>query len=369
MGSLSLLQGIFPTHGSKPGLLHCRQILYHLSHQGSPSTHLPAFKFWTFKDANVHSSNIKCECNRSLPSISHCWYFFSSTISQLTSLLPSVTLPASSLDASPCVPAVVLHYCIFQGIVRFKLFYFLSFFSILSCEKYYKPITVQYYILNYVSWVPRLTVWDLRNKLDLIIELLKQKSFVCRWLTVLACKQLNLSLNPASDTYKCFNLGTFLSLSVSWNPKYKWIYLKGPTSENVMRTKWVNISSVQLLSDLRLFATPWTTALRASLSITNCRSLPKPMSIESVMPSNHLIFCRPLLLLPSIFPSIRVFSNESALCIRWTKYWSFSFSTSPSNETLVKCFKQCLVLNTKHYTYSHHIQTLFVRFRKTHSVA
>ena len=71
---------------------------------------------------------------------------------------------------------------------------------------------------------------------------------------------------------------------------------------------------------------------RLPLSITNSRSLPKPMSIESVMPSNRLIVCRPLLLLPSIFPSIRVFSNESALCIRWTKYWSFSFNISPSNE-------------------------------------
>ena len=77
---------------------------------------------------------------------------------------------------------------------------------------------------------------------------------------------------------------------------------------------------------------PWTAARQASLSITNSRSSPKPMSIESVMPSNHLILCRPLLLLPSIFPSIRVFSNESALRIRWPKYWSFSFSISPSNE-------------------------------------
>ena len=91
-------------------------------------------------------------------------------------------------------------------------------------------------------------------------------------------------------------------------------------------------SSVQLLSRVRLFATPWTAACQASLSITNSRSLPKPMSIESVMPPNHLILCRPLLLLPSIFPSIRVFSNESALCIRWPKYWSFSFNISPSNE-------------------------------------
>ena len=91
-------------------------------------------------------------------------------------------------------------------------------------------------------------------------------------------------------------------------------------------------SSVQLLSRVRLFETPWTTARQASLSITNSQSLPKLMSIESVMPSNHLILHHALLLLPSIFPSIRVFSNESILCIRWPKYWSFSFSISPSNE-------------------------------------
>ena len=81
-----------------------------------------------------------------------------------------------------------------------------------------------------------------------------------------------------------------------------------------------------------MIATPWTAARQASLSITNFRSSPKPMSIESMMPSNHLILFHPLLLLPSIFPSIRVFSNESALCIRWSKYWSFSFNISPSNE-------------------------------------
>ena len=80
------------------------------------------------------------------------------------------------------------------------------------------------------------------------------------------------------------------------------------------------------------FATPWTAACQASLSITNSWRLPKLMSIELVMPSNHLILCRPLLLLPSIFPSIRVFSNESALYIRWPKYWSFSFNISPSSE-------------------------------------
>jgi len=94
----------------------------------------------------------------------------------------------------------------------------------------------------------------------------------------------------------------------------------------------IQFSSVQSLSSVWLFPTPWTTACQASLSITNCQSLPKPMSIESVMPSNHLILCRPLLLLPSIPPSIRVFSSESTLRMRWPKYWSFSFSTSPSNE-------------------------------------
>ena len=94
----------------------------------------------------------------------------------------------------------------------------------------------------------------------------------------------------------------------------------------------LQFSSVQLLSGVRLFATPWTAARQASLSITNFRSLLKLMSIESVMPSNHLVLCHPLLLLPSIFPSIRVFSNGSVLCIRWPKYWSFSFSVSPSNE-------------------------------------
>ena len=91
-------------------------------------------------------------------------------------------------------------------------------------------------------------------------------------------------------------------------------------------------SSVQSLSRLRLFATPWTAARQASPSITNARSPSKPMSIELVMPSNHVILCRPLLLLPSIFPSIGVFSNESALHIRWPKYWSFSFNIIPSNE-------------------------------------
>ena len=92
------------------------------------------------------------------------------------------------------------------------------------------------------------------------------------------------------------------------------------------------ISSVQWLSCVQLFVTPWTAARQASLAISNFRGPPKPMSIESVMPSNHLILCRPPLLLPSIFPSIKVFSNELALRIRWPKYWSFSFNISPTNE-------------------------------------
>ena len=93
-----------------------------------------------------------------------------------------------------------------------------------------------------------------------------------------------------------------------------------------------DFSSVQSLSCVQCFAVPWTAACQASLSITSSQSDLKLMSIESVMPSNRLILCRPLLFLPSIFPSIRVFSNESVLCIRWSKYWSFSFSTSSSNE-------------------------------------
>jgi len=94
----------------------------------------------------------------------------------------------------------------------------------------------------------------------------------------------------------------------------------------------INFSSVQSLSRVRLFVTPWTTALQAFLSITNSRTLPKLRFIDLVVPYNHLILYCPLLLLPSIFPSVRVFSNESALRIRWPKYWSFSFSISPSNE-------------------------------------
>ena len=106
------------------------------------------------------------------------------------------------------------------------------------------------------------------------------------------------------------------------------MYMQDVCRQDLVR----RFSSVQSLSRVQLFATSWTTAHQGSLSITNSQSPPKLMYIESVMPSNHLILCRPLLLLPSIFPSIRVFSNESALNIRWPKYWSFSLNISPSNE-------------------------------------
>ena len=102
-------------------------------------------------------------------------------------------------------------------------------------------------------------------------------------------------------------------------------------SPSVFKNQFSSVHSVQFFSHVHLFATPWTAARQASLSIINSQSLLKLMSIELVMPSNHLILCLPLLP-PSIFPSIRVFSNESVLCIRWPKYWSFSFKIRPCNE-------------------------------------
>ena len=109
----------------------------------------------------------------------------------------------------------------------------------------------------------------------------------------------------------------------------EYIFLNNLLLNKFSSKNW--FSSVQSLSCVQIFTTPWTAAHQASLSITSSQSLLKHMSIKSVMPSNHLIHCHPLLL-PSIFPSIRVFSNESVLCIRWPKYWSFSFNISPSNE-------------------------------------
>ena len=115
---------------------------------------------------------------------------------------------------------------------------------------------------------------------------------------------------------------------------------------NYMNQQYAQFSSVQLLSRVQLFVTPWTAVHQTSLCITNSQSLFKLMSIESVMPSNHLILCHPLLLPPSIFPSIRVFSNESVLHIRWTEYWCFSFNISPSNEY------SRLICHMHHITYS-----------------
>ena len=123
------------------------------------------------------------------------------------------------------------------------------------------------------------------------------------------------------------------------NPNIKWT--EDLTRHFLQRRQTdgqVQFSSVQSLSRVQLLATTWTTACQASLSITNSQSPPKLMSIESVMPSNHLIHFHLLLLLPTIFSSIRVFSNESVLCIRWPKYWSFSFNISPSTEYSVLIF-------------------------------
>ena len=116
-----------------------------------------------------------------------------------------------------------------------------------------------------------------------------------------------------------------ISLLIFTIPGFHWFSLLGFSQQS-----W--FSSVQSFSYVQLFTTPWTAARQASLSIIDSQSLLKLMFIESVMPSNHLIPCHPLLFLPSIFPSTRVFSNESALCIKWPKYWSFSINISPSNE-------------------------------------
>ena len=135
----------------------------------------------------------------------------------------------------------------------------------------------------------------------------------------------------------CPHIHMYVNLCTQAHTSHTYGLLCGKTlfaEENAGRSTLTSaqFNSVQSLSCVQLFATPWTAARQASLSITSSWSLPKPTSIESVMPSSHPILCRPLLLLPSVFPSIRVFSNESALHIRWPKYWSFSFSICPSNE-------------------------------------
>ena len=142
----------------------------------------------------------------------------------------------------------------------------------------------------------------------------------CRW----ECKSVQPLWNVVWQFLKTLRQKFHLTLQF-----HTWVHIwKKTTTQKLIQ----NISSVQSLSHVRLFVTPWIAAHQASLSITNSWSLLKLMSIESVMPSSHLILCRPLLLLPPIPPSIRVFSNEPTLRIRWPKYWSFSFSISPSNE-------------------------------------
>ena len=148
------------------------------------------------------------------------------------------------------------------------------------------------------------------------------------------------------DLMNCSQSGSSTS-GISWARILGWVvisYSRGPPVSPAMAGGFFTtkppgkprntdqFSSVQSLSWVQLFVIPWSAVHQASPSITHSPSLPKCMSIESVMPSNHLILCRPLLLLPSIFHRIMVFSNESALRIRWPKYWSFSFNISPSNE-------------------------------------
>ena len=131
--------------------------------------------------------------------------------------------------------------------------------------------------------------------------------------------------------YSTINKNGILPYAATWmDPEM--IILSEVRERHISYDITYQFSSVQSLSCVQLFVNSWTEARQASLSITNSWGPPKPMPIESVMPSNCLILCRPLLLLPSIFPSIRVFSNESALCMRWPNYWSFSFNISPSSE-------------------------------------
>ena len=151
---------------------------------------------------------------------------------------------------------------------------------------------------------------------------------------------LNINENSRNSPVSCrpeISIRSFINLLFWFNKPLVSAYTSYPNRIFSSKTSTyyilhVQFSSIQSLSCVRLFATPWTAALQASLSITHSRSLLKLMSIESVMPSNHLILCCPLLLPPSIFPSIRVFSNESFLHIRCPQYWSFSFSISTSKE-------------------------------------
>ena len=154
---------------------------------------------------------------------------------------------------------------------------------------------------------------------------------ICVFISVCVCKMLYFWLSYEKLTYLLLNKHTIKCLLWPW-VAYKSRIFNSVHQLPKKELKTMFIFSVQLLSHVRLSATPWNTARQTSLSITNSWNPPKPMSIESVMRSNYLILCRPLLLLLSIFPSIRIFSNESAVCIRWPKYWSFRFNISLTNE-------------------------------------
>ena len=167
----------------------------------------------------------------------------------------------------------------------------------------------------------RLNWTELNTKNVVSIQLCVLLTWIYKWTNSHMC----LTAKRYLDVF-CLSLAL---LSV-WNAGYSYFLTEYRKNCNLNISSQFN--SVQSISPVWHFATPWTAARQASLSIINSQSLLKLMSIELVMPSSHLILCCPLLLLPSIFPSIRVFSNESALCIRWPNYWSFSFNISPTNE-------------------------------------
>ena len=155
--------------------------------------------------------------------------------------------------------------------------------------------------------------------------------FLQRFLALLLLS-LPLSISLLGWSHSCKSFSGAMALKLWLASESPGEVGKKTKSQTLFYLSDPQFSSVQLLSRVRLFVTPWIAARQASLSITSSQSLPKHLSIESMIPSSHLILCRPLLLLPPVPPSIRVFSNESTLCMRWPKFWSFSFSISPSNE-------------------------------------
>ena len=182
--------------------------------------------------------------------------------------------------------------------------------------------------LIYVILYYKTFVWGTKNNLQIKnlypLDNTMEKYFLYSLTTLFITNKLELSQREFEDNL----IADIILQFKQFNKKTRYI----TSSCILLDWGFPGFSSTQLLSHVRLSETLWTAARQASLFITNSQSLLKLMSIESVMPSNHLILCRPLLLPPSIFPSIRVFSNESVLRIRWPMYWSFSFSISPSNE-------------------------------------